>query len=37
MTLERLDCRQRMLVCLYARCRFLDAEGPVHGDSFGEP
>jgi len=27
----------RVLVCLYARCRFLDAEGLVRGDSVGEP
>jgi hypothetical protein len=35
-----LDCStlgNRTLVCLYARCSFLDAEGPVRGDSIGEP
>jgi hypothetical protein len=37
MTLELLDSRQRVLVCLYARCRLLDAEGPVRGDSVDEP
>src|SRR5580704_1820220 len=29
--------RQRVLVCWYARCRFLDAEGPVRGNSVGAP
>jgi hypothetical protein len=37
MTLERLNSRQLALVCLYVRCRFLDAEGPVRGGSVGEP
>ncbi len=32
-----LNSRHRVLICLYARCRFLDAEGLVRGDSVGEP
>jgi hypothetical protein len=36
MALELLNC-DRGLVCLYARCRFLDAEGLVRGGSLGEP
>jgi hypothetical protein len=28
-----LNLLNQVLVCLYARCRFLDAEGPVRGDS----
>ncbi len=36
MALELLSCN-RGLVRLYARCRFLDAEGLVRGGSFGEP
>jgi hypothetical protein len=36
----RISLGNRVLVYLYARCRFLDAEdaeGPVRGDSVGEP
>ena len=33
----RLSLGNRVLVYLYAQCRFLDAEGPVRGDSVGEP
>jgi hypothetical protein len=33
MTPQLSTVGNRMLVCLYARYRFLDAEGPVRGDS----
>jgi len=36
MALEVINCN-RGLVRLFARCRFLDAEGLVRGGSVGEP
>jgi hypothetical protein len=33
----RISLGNWVLVYLYARCRFLDAEEPVRGDSVGEP